>query len=431
MDMFSIELPELRRDLEASQKDAYIRALALRNGDGWQLYHAWAVVGSEPPQWAEEIWRYEQHLFIACHQTAADLAALCPSSVNDAIVLGEFSLSVPTAIGPANCQRHPSYSRHDRGPLPVPVTDIRITAAERTGIGVPHEILAGEGPSFPEPNSAWRAFATGDYSLAGAQAPPTELATLRVAADAAWIGPVHVTASQLTAEVCGIDVAGAELELFSESIRDTLRISGPGTVAFPLPSGLPSSAWLWLKRGTSWLDYRSLDIRSGWTGDLYRAEVTIDVPVEPQANIEALIYSGEGPKVEFKEMLPTSARDRRTLKTVAAFASGGGGKIVFGVNRDELTITGLGAGDAKRMRDDLERLVHAAITPNPSISATDYTVDGRLILVLDVEPGLSAPYGLIPDSNSRDKPEYYVRRGASTYHMQPNELRESALSHGP
>lgn len=27
-----------------------------------------------------------------------------------------------------------------------------------------------------------------------------------------------------------------------------------GRIAFPLPAGLPSESWLWLKEGTEWLD---------------------------------------------------------------------------------------------------------------------------------------------------------------------------------
>jgi hypothetical protein len=35
------------------------------------------------------------------------------------------------------------------------------------------------------------------------------------------------------------------------------RLDGPGTAALP-SDGLPGSAWFWLKRGSRWLDYRSI-----------------------------------------------------------------------------------------------------------------------------------------------------------------------------
>ena len=65
--------------------------------------------------------------------------------------------------------------------------------------------------SFPGPDSAWRAFFEDDFSLTGAQSPPTDLATLRVIQDAGWLGRFHVTATRLTAEVHGTSLDGWEL----------------------------------------------------------------------------------------------------------------------------------------------------------------------------------------------------------------------------
>ena len=310
----------------------------------------------------------------------------------------------------------------------MPVTEYRI-AASSPYREIRHDTLVADGaPSFPEPNSAWRAFAEGDFSLSGAGQPPNEVALLRIAETAAWIGHVHVTATMVEADIHGDDAGGAELEFYGISDRDHRRLGGPGTVAFPVADGLPASAWLWLKRQSRWLDYRSIDARSGWTGDLARAGVAIEQPVEPQANIEALIASGEGPQLEFKEQLPSGPKDRKKLKTVAAFATGRGGSLVFGVNRDEMTITGLGSIDPNQARDQLVNLVRAAVIPTPDMALSHYVIDGKLILVLDVPHGRSAPYGLVNDPSSRDKPDFYVRRGANTYPAQPSDLREAVLA---
>lgn len=48
-----------------------------------------------------------------------------------------------------------------------------------------------------------------------------------------------------------------------------------------------------------------------------------------------------------------------------------------------------------------------------------------------MEQGQNPPYGLISSPDARDKPEFYVRRGASTYPAQPNDLRESTLASQP
>jgi hypothetical protein len=227
-------------------------------------------------------------------------------------------------------------------------------------------------PSFPEPNSAWRAFFEGDCSLAGAQNPPTDLAVLRVVQDAGRLGHVRVTATQLTVEVNGTSLEGCELELFGVTGRASQRISSAGEVTFSLDRGLPEHAWLWLKNGTSWLDYRSIDPGSVWTGDLARAGVNIDVPSDPQANLEALLAAGEGPQLEYKRQLPAdTAHKRGMFKTVAAFAIGDGGTMVFGIDPDELTVTGLDSEDPKELRDHLYDLVHRTVIPSP-----DVTVEG-------------------------------------------------------
>jgi predicted HTH transcriptional regulator len=57
-----------------------------------------------------------------------------------------------------------------------------------------------------------------------------------------------------------------------------------------------------------------------------------------------------------------------------------------------------------------------------------HQVNGKSILVLEVRPGSTPPYGIVVDKGSRNKPEYYARRGASTFHAQPAEFRDAARS---
>jgi hypothetical protein len=71
---------------------------------------------------------------------------------------------------------------------------------------LPHDTLTGESaPSFPEPQSAWRAFFAGNFSLTGAHGMPSDLAQIRMAYTRGWLGEVHVTPTELTAEVCGVE----------------------------------------------------------------------------------------------------------------------------------------------------------------------------------------------------------------------------------
>ena len=428
MNTGSVTLADLKAEVEVTGGDAYLKAIVCRTADGWNLYHARTVIGIEPPGWAEQAWRYEELAFVACVLPAAELAGLCAAD-GGVIALGGLAVAVPGPLGPANWTRRPSFSRHDPWQLPWPVTDYRISAADTAFRQLPNELLVGDGPSFPEPQSAWRAFCEGDFSLTGAQAPPQELALLRFARLEGWIGRVHVTPAELTADVRGSRVADCELELYGEADRGSRRLTGVGPVAFALDRGLPASAWLWLKRGTSWLDYRSIDARSGWTGDLARTNVEFDLPVDPQASVEALLAAGEGPQLEYKRQLPdTAEQKRKMLKTAAAFATQDGGTMVFGMDPDELTVTGLSGQDPKKLRDRLYALVHGTIVPPPGVTVTDCQIDGKTILVLDVPPGPEPPYGLAVDKGSRDKPEFYTRRGSSTYPAQPGELRRAARS---
>jgi hypothetical protein len=189
---------------------------------------------------------------------------------------------------------------------------------------------------------------------------------LRFAVLDGWIGHVQVTPTELTVDING-GGGGSDLELFGEAGRCGLKLASPGPVALRLDRGLPASAWLWLKRGTSWLDYRSIDSRSGWTGDLARAGVEFDMPVDLQANVEALLAAGEGPQVEYKRQLPERAEQKRKmLKTAAAFATFDGGTLAFGMDPDELTVAGLGDEDPKELRDHLYDWCTAPWYPRPA-----------------------------------------------------------------
>ncbi|KJY26499.1 ATP-binding protein [Streptomyces sp. NRRL S-495] len=414
--------------LASDGRDAYVRVLALRHAERWVVHHCWALVGAEPPDWAESVWMYEQYAFVAARVTASDLSVLCSDESCSSVAVGPLTVWAPGPADTVSQERRPGYSRHDQPQLSFPVTEYRISPTDQAGWQLPHMMLVGEGdaPSFPEPNSAWRAFFEGDFALAGSRTPTSDLAVVRIAERGAWIGSVHISATELSVTVEGDDVQGIYLELFGVEERGVRRIDAPGPVVIPLAQGLPAHAWLWLKRGTAWLDYRSIDPASAWSGDLRLAGVEIDLPVDPQATLEALIASGEGPHLEFKEMLP-SRQSRRTLKTVAAFANGAGGTMVFGIHRDEVTITGITETISTKQRDELGNLVRATVQPTPDFEIKEYRLDGKLIFVMEVQPGQSPPYALITPETRDKQPEYFVRRGSNTYAAQPDELRATVL----
>lgn len=416
MNSGQIDLTTLGQQLSAAtEQTAYVRALLRRREDGWELRHAVIVVGIEPPGSIDDTWEYAEAAFVARSMTTADVIKLALEALAGRATLGELEFAVPTPSPNTYWRHEPSSARYDKLALDRPTMNYTFSRATSDTVTWSPSMLVGRScPSFTELSTAWRAFTEGDYSLMGAQS-PNDFVHLRVADTRGWIERVRVTPTEISVDLAGDALDGCELELYSVSMREYQLLDSAGTTSFPLTSGMPEQAWLWLKSGHSWLDYRVIDPTSPWASP--SANVEIVKPVDPQASIEALLASGEGQYLEFKSELVSG----RKLKTVAAFASGDGGQIVFGIDRDEVTVVGI-SGEPAKERDRLEQLVRAAITPTPDTTVTIHAIGDKSILILDVPRGHHELYGVITKSDARDKPEYYIRRGASTYPAQPDEI---------
>ena len=137
--------------------------------------------------------------------------------------------------------------------------------------------------------------------------------------------------------------------------------------------------------------------------------------------------------MEFKRQLPEDTADSRRIvfKTVAAFANGHGGSVVFGVEKDEATVCGLDGIDLLAERDRLAQLARSIVTPAPDVEVRAYELSGKPLLVLTVQRGADPPYGItLP--GKKDKPvEFYVRRDATTFPARPEEIRNAVLAAAP
>jgi hypothetical protein len=201
------------------------------------------------------------------------------------------------------------------------------------------------------------------------------------------ISGVHVRPTEMRVQVDGDALKGTVVELAGYQPGPLARLSASRLqrLRFPLPGGLPDGAWVVLRRDDEWLDRRFL----AWPYARER-QPGVEIEIEPATRLEALISGGEGPTIEFKEELPTNEADskRNVMKTVAAFANGDGGAILFGVT-NEGQIDGvdqsLSRGSA---RDMLARLVHSWVSPLPQfrIEALNPPVaQDRVVLILTVE----------------------------------------------
>jgi hypothetical protein len=120
--------------------------------------------------------------------------------------------------------------------------------------------------------------------------------------------------------------------------------------------------------------------------------------------------------VEFKRELPANDRDskRTVLKTVAAFATGAGGTVVFGIDDATAELVGLDTPSmaVERQRDRLVDMIRACIDPGPSYDLQLAEVNGKTLLVLQVHSGERGAHALFPQN-----PEFYVRRPTRREHL--------------
>lgn len=85
-------------------------------------------------------------------------------------------------------------------------------------------------------------------------------------------------------------------------------------------------------------------------------------------------------------------------------------------------------GDPFALADKIIQVVRTNIRPEPKTSTETCVIDGKTIFALHVEQGgTEKPYALHPDK----RPEYYVRRGATTWEAKPEEIRSIVLASVP
>lgn len=122
---------------------------------------------------------------------------------------------------------------------------------------------------------------------------------------------------------------------------------------------------------------------------------------------------------------------RTVFKTVAAFANGHGGSVVFGVEKDEATVCGLHGTDLIAARDRLTQLARSIVTPAPEVEVRAHELDGKTLLVLTVSRGTDPPYGITLPGKKDKSAEFYIRRDATTFPARPDEIRNAVLATAP
>ena len=117
------------------------------------------------------------------------------------------------------------------------------------------------------------------------------------------------------------------------------------------------------------------------------------------------------------------------FKTVAAFANGHGGSVVFGVEKDEATVCGLDGIDLIAARDRLTQLARSIVTPAPEVEVRTYELDGKTLLVLTVSRGTDPPYGITLPGGKTSRPS--STSGGTPPRSRPGPMRSGTPSWPP
>lgn len=390
--------------------------LAIRRvDDGWQLDHAHVTVNDPSRPGEPRAWRYAAHRFLDRPMPGPQLAGLLggePQLVDGVLV------TPAEAVANALFERLPSHRPWSPVTLRWPVTEWTIS---RAGNSTPShtDMLIGDGPAFLNADAAFTAFMYGapPTSQSISQAP---LWRVHVIHPEAYLHRVTVRPDGLIVDVRGTDAAGSAVQLSSPATDASRTVGSRRRIRFALPTGVLDHSLLVLRRGEQQLDFRYLTYPA--PGHIPDPSVLWE---EPGVGLQLLISAGEGSQIEFKAQLPDgndNAARRTMLKTVAAFASGDGGTILFGVG-DDGTVTGLDPATVDRQRDRLVNMIRDLVAPDPPYAIRIEEIDTRPVLALEVRPGRGGGYALFPD-----RPEFYVRRGATTFRARVDDIA-SAYGH--
>jgi Schlafen, AlbA_2 len=317
-------------------------------------------------------------------------------------------------------ERRQSRSATIYQPLPWPSVEWKVPVRAENPQMLHGELVASDAPAFLSFDLAAAAFFGVAPSAGGRSFSGTEC-VIREQDRRGRIDSVRVRPTEVVIAVSGDQLGGTLLTLGGLHGRTKRLRRGMSTARFPLADGIPSGSWLALHRGSELLDRRGLDPAWG------RSDVEIEV--DPVTEVEVLISGGEAVSTELKRQLPPDDRVAivRVMKTVAAFANGIGGTILFGVE-DDGTIVGIDLDDARKTIDRITDLISGYVRPLVGFDAFVTKVGGKNVLLVRVKPGSEPPYGV---ATTERRIDYYVRRNGTSLLATPADVRAAVRAKLP
>ncbi|MBI2169002.1 MAG: ATP-binding protein [Actinobacteria bacterium] len=413
--MDSLSTEELASRLAAAQR-VWGRLMLEREQERWRTRHAEFFVGQPPPGFTGRRWVYEDFAFVEGRTRGLQISRLLRGQ---SIRLGGLLSKMSPLNTSATTQR--LWSQRDYGGQRLPWPAIRYEVSQQQLAQASHgfDLLVGtDCPSFSSYERAFSAFfrPTGPYRWE-----QNASVVVSVAQTTAFIERIVIGKSALTVHVAGEKPYGVTVQMTSGGECSTRRVGRRRLARFGLSKMPGDEMLIALIRGGDWLDYRLVSAHP----NPREADPTI-VWDDPRLQLEALLFAGEGQDIEYKACLPKSANDksRRTaLKTVPAFANAAGGTILFGVDDEAAQIVGLDGLTAEEVEHALSHMVRSLVHPAPDFRVECNYLDGKLVAALVVAGGPEGLYVLFPS-----KPEYYVRRGATTFPATREEVIELAVA---
>lgn len=386
----------------------WVRMAANRPLAAWQLSLLEITIREPPPTWRRRSWIYERAVFIAATPSGATAARWFERG---RIRLKPLSLPI-TLQETIQAERRRSRFDGIFEQLPWPSVDWRVPLVEEQNRQMLHsQLVATDAPAFMSYDLAGRSFFGVDQVPGGRGFSGIEC-VLREQDQRARIDRVTVRPTEIVVYVSGQKLGGATLTLGGARGQSRALRRATSVVRFPFSGEIEAGSWIALHRGRELLDERGLDPAWG------RSDVEIEI--DPVTHVEVLISGGESVTTEFKQQLPEGrAEIRKVMRTVAAFANGVGGTILFGVD-DHGVVHGLELDSPRSAIDRATNLVTEWVRPTVDVLPSLAEVDGKSVLLLEVNSGQDAPYGV--GTNDRGL-EYFVRRNGTTLPARADEVR--------
>lgn len=385
-----------------------VRMALIRLVDGWQIRHG-EVTMDTVASTRDRTWQYPEDVFLERRVPGSVVAALMREEPQE---VDGFKMITPRPVANGTFRRLAGQVKWSGTSMVWPRTQWDVYPSESRLESMstrPDGLLIGDGPSFLHFEAAFSSFFYG--ALPSNRASWQWLWRIIQVDRRAWLHRVTIAPDVLTIAVKGTELDGVRVELTTPTTRVDRPIGRTRKVRLRLPSGLANDSLLMLRNEDDWLDYRYF--QSPVPGRERDASVIWDLP---GTELSILLAGGEGPYVEFKqEVSPTAESRKKILKTVAAFASGEGGTVLFGVT-DDARVMGIDPAAQDRLMVAVGNMIRDSIEPEPSYDLRIAELNGKTVLLVEVTAG-GRWYAVNPA-----KPEFYVRRGASTVPARMDEI---------